>query len=657
MSTTVTWVLDSNSKYEISSKDHLVQLMNSGALYTNAGSAPTDFMSADYVQTADIDLLNDSANIKPIGVTASKFKGEYDGNSFTISNWSYTDPNFGTTTATYETYVGLFGETSLASLKNIRMAGVCVLEGYGSNAGMIGGQISDSTISNVECDFAPGSSVSQGTGSGTWLTTGGVVGLSRGGSAYGITLRGELEMHDNTGFTSRTAGGVFGQMNQTTVTLVRNLATFPSGVNGTFVGGVVGYVFFSSFEKGLNAMKGDVSGTKNVGGVVGYVRHNNASQSVHTLINSMQGNVSGPGSSAYVGGIVGLLDHESNLYHTFLNYMAGDITCELTLTNRCGGLVGRSENDPNIATSINAMKGYVDNTVVGTVSSAGVASSASLAITVDASFGLTYLIDDHSTTSAVTGLPTDPDYYDLPFASLDGTDGNGVVYAWAFVYGNDTALDLTPRPLSIKASFGAVGGATAYRLTVQKASGDDDTVRTVHTGFTDLVKNIHSLTPETEYIVRLYSTTDGAQYDLHLEDSATTTANSVGNHQMSDFRNQSGAYDLSEFDAGATRSVYEIANELFATGDAVVVSVGGRAMTSKFVKRGETASIVGESALLLPFESTAGTSQSASLTLSDNSSVTLTFDENVGTIGFEGAEYSPGDFVVVDGRKMTFAEV
>lgn len=153
MSTTVTRVLDSNSKYEIS-KDHLVQLMNSGALYTNAGSAPTDFMSADGVQTADIDLLNDSANIKPIGVTASKFKGEYDGNSFTISNWTYTDLNFGTATETYETYVGLFGETSSASLKNIRMAGVCVLEGYGSSAGMIGGQISDSTISNVECDFA-----------------------------------------------------------------------------------------------------------------------------------------------------------------------------------------------------------------------------------------------------------------------------------------------------------------------------------------------------------------------------------------------------------------------------------------------------------------------------------------------------------------------
>lgn len=50
----VVWVLDANSKYEISSKEHLIQLMNSGALYTNEGSTPTDWTRSSYIQTRPI---------------------------------------------------------------------------------------------------------------------------------------------------------------------------------------------------------------------------------------------------------------------------------------------------------------------------------------------------------------------------------------------------------------------------------------------------------------------------------------------------------------------------------------------------------------------------------------------------------------------------
>lgn len=40
MATTVTWVQNGNGEYEISSREHLLQLMNVGNLYTDAGTPP-----------------------------------------------------------------------------------------------------------------------------------------------------------------------------------------------------------------------------------------------------------------------------------------------------------------------------------------------------------------------------------------------------------------------------------------------------------------------------------------------------------------------------------------------------------------------------------------------------------------------------------------
>ena len=98
--TTVTWTQDSNSKYEVSSKEHLVQIMNNGALYTNEGSVPSNFMTADYVQTTNIDFENDSTNVLPIGTFTggfdSTFTGSYDGNNFELKNYFYEDAEFDT---------------------------------------------------------------------------------------------------------------------------------------------------------------------------------------------------------------------------------------------------------------------------------------------------------------------------------------------------------------------------------------------------------------------------------------------------------------------------------------------------------------------------------------------------------------------------------
>lgn len=81
----VEWIL-TDGKYEISTKNHRLQIMNKGILFTNNGSSPIDFWGSDYIQTADVDLESDP-NIKPIGSSTEPFTGSYDGNHFAITDW------------------------------------------------------------------------------------------------------------------------------------------------------------------------------------------------------------------------------------------------------------------------------------------------------------------------------------------------------------------------------------------------------------------------------------------------------------------------------------------------------------------------------------------------------------------------------------------
>ncbi|CAM9180368.1 unnamed protein product, partial [Ectocarpus sp. 12 AP-2014] len=215
-----------------------------------------------------------------------------------------------------------------------------------------------------------------------------------------------------------------------------------------------------------------------------------------------------------------------------------------------------------------------------------------------------------------------------------------------------------PRALGLNVSFDAVSNAVAYMLTLQRVGRR--AVRTVAEGFTDLSVDVDSLKPETQYTVRLYTSTDGVEYTLYLETQATTAANAPENYSVSDFaRGGAGeGYDVSDLNEDAATSLFGVINELFTTGDDVVVTLpGGSKKKTKFVKRGESASVADVEALLLPFDESAGASQSASLTLSDNSSVTLTFDEVNDTVDVGGIVCSPGDSVVIDGKKMTVTDV
>ena len=151
----------------------------------------------------------------------------YDGNNLTISNWSYVDAAFNTGTGTPIVSVGLFGYV-VGTVKNVRLAGVCTLSGHGKHGGMVVGRLDGGTLYNIDCNLSTGSFLEQGDEPSLIAEQGGVVGIVEDSSNItALTFRGEIDSIRSSVNVSRPVlGGVVGSVLNSTVTLLRNLATF-----------------------------------------------------------------------------------------------------------------------------------------------------------------------------------------------------------------------------------------------------------------------------------------------------------------------------------------------------------------------------------------------------------------------------------------------
>lgn len=463
--TTITWVQDSNGNYEISSAEHLKQLMSQGTLYTDAGTPPPSYWgdnstSISYIQTVDIDLLNDSTDIIPIGIEGKIFYGNYDGGEYTISNYHYLDPNF-LTENTCEKHTGLFGINRGEYLKNIRLDGVWVIQGVQLNSGFLVGSYSGDTMLNIECNFESGSFMDANSSIGT-VFIGAIVGYTSNDiDMIGITVEGSVDFRQDVSGVSAYVGGICGNLSNSSgeIRLIRNLATFPSGINGTRVGGIFGDVRNKggTISHILNAMTGDISGiqgsTQYVGGVIGVYSETDTSATgvVEYLVNSMTGNISGIANYSYIGGIVGYLNLLFQ-HQKFLNYMTGDISHNGTTPTRVqvGGIIGyiytvQGVYDSSMSNCLNAMNGNVQCSLAGNIYLGSQNNSVPHVIVsntiANTSFGLTSTNDTSATnnidrTGTPTGFLTNTDFTDLPYFDLTGTDNDGNSYDFDFVYGN-----------------------------------------------------------------------------------------------------------------------------------------------------------------------------------------------------------------------------
>ncbi|CAM9721401.1 unnamed protein product [Ectocarpus sp. 12 AP-2014] len=653
MVTTVTWVRDSNGAYEVSSPEHLKQIMNKGVLYTDAGTKPSNYWAADYIQTADIDLLGGSADTTPIGLTTENFDGGYDGGNFSISNWSYLDPEFATANDCADR-VGLFGHVDRAVFKNMRLSGVWKIQGFKSDAEFLVARTgSICQMFNVECDFSPGTLIDHGGGVNAFAVAG-VVGLFDRSAIYGCTLKGSV---DFVQADNRYIGGFAAFLLSVSSTcLVQNLATFPTGIRGETAGGIVGESRSANLERCVNAMSGDIAATGHAGGIAGVV-NDGSSISNEYLVNAMTGNISSSGTDESTGGIFGSLSSTSGTTY-LLNYATGDIT-QPNAPSRAGGLIGSTLKNGVVDQSINAMNGSVFNSVIGV----GFDDSSFFHLTIDTSFGLTFTANAYSTTALPSGpgLLTD-NRFPLPYVSLadmdisttnQGSDSHDLDFVYANLAGN-TPIIVLPRAINIPVQIIAVPGAVAYRITYEGPGGAEVTAVT---GATTLIHNITGVQPETQYTIRLYVDT-GAVHELSAELVTTTPPNVAANYDVADIT-EDGVFNLSNVPEATIESISAVLNDVFATGDVVSVSLESNpGLKTSFIILGDTLSIKEISGVLPPFEEASGAGQDVSVVLSDGATtVAIDYDNAVNTITVGGVVYRAGDSFILDDQKVTVSEL
>ena len=302
-----------------------------------------NYPDGHFLQTADITWiaspLDADPNWTPIGRSANRFTGSYNGAGHEISGLTADRPA--------EDYVGLFGYTENATLTDIVLVDA-VITGN-DYVGALAGYSYNSVISGCEAGGDPGTTVSGRNNVGgligyshsdnidncsaTVVVTasgdggGGIAGYSRRTNIFGSTSSGSVT-------AGNMAGGLTGANNLNdeggeNYIIEDCLSDASVTVVSDYGGGLVGYC------KGYNGARieitnshaaGDVSGSGFIGGMAGYAGYVNISRCRST------GNVLATGDMA--GGIAGKAENYSTITESF---SAGETVAG---NDKAGGIAG-----------------------------------------------------------------------------------------------------------------------------------------------------------------------------------------------------------------------------------------------------------------------------------------------------------------------------
>ncbi len=272
--------------YQIATAEQLDQVRN--------------YLDKHFIQTADINLgvapWNEGEGWEPIGdyVGEASFKGEYDGDNFTIDGLYINRPA--------KHSVGLFGElTDGAVVKNLKVVNVDVTGNsfVGAVSGGWGGVgYEDSSVINVHV-----SGITRGTDN-----VGGLVGTNS-------TI---MQSSSTANVHGSFAGGLVG-LNREGHSIVQSYAT--GLITGTYTGGLVGHNNYGTIQDSysLAQVKGD--GSQN-GGVIGVGYH----------FNSVLSNVFAAGIVDSGGGLIGV-NHNGGTDYELTSYWDKEVTGQIASAN------------------------------------------------------------------------------------------------------------------------------------------------------------------------------------------------------------------------------------------------------------------------------------------------------------------------------------
>jgi hypothetical protein len=219
-----------------------------------------------------------------------------------------------------------------------------------------------------------------------------------------------------------------------------------------------------------------------------------------------------------------------------------------------------------------------------------------------------------------------------------------------------TYLTTTLSPTSVRAAWTAITGALNYRV-YYTVSGT--TTRVLYTPTTlALFAVISNLTPQTSYLVEVYSTVDGVNYVRSFASTVVLPVASVDNFSKDTVLAANSTYDITALQTstnlGGTPAA--LVQTAFANGDLVIASATAQGSTitetTQVLKRLFNLSLDKNGQLYLPFDATLADSvvQQATLTLSDGSTTVVSFVASTNSIIVNGVTYSIGNSLVIDGQ-------
>lgn len=270
---TVSQMLNSGQTLISGNRYHIASVEDLKALATFVNERGIDTTNIDFVLDGDIDLSS-VTNFAPIGKAGNAFKGNFYGNGHVISNLTIDST---------EMYVGLFGYTSDATIRDIGLKNVDVKGGPYTGA-LVGQAINNTEIINA---------YSTGNVSSASDQIGGLVGdlksskISNSYSSANVSGKGNI-------------GGLIGIINDSTVE--NSYASGDVTASAYWAGGLAGSMMNGGNIKNAYAT-GNVNAknAKGVGGLVGLIEANDGSSyNIDTVYST--GRVYG---NQYTGALIG----------------------------------------------------------------------------------------------------------------------------------------------------------------------------------------------------------------------------------------------------------------------------------------------------------------------------------------------------------------
>jgi SprB repeat len=264
----------------------------------------------------------------------------------------------------------------------------------------------------------------------------------------------------------------------------------------------------------------------------------------------------------------------------------------------------------------------------------------------------TYLWSDGSTTATRRNLSAGT--YSLTVTAVGGMTGTST----SVVSQPAPALRLTTTPVTITAQWPRRTGEKTYKVSYRKIGDLVDVVPYHNTESTYVI--LRGLASSSSYTVKIYgSTTGNRPTTLLFTEVCSTSVNSVGNFAKAALR----VRDKYSIDALTNPLFSEpinadaVINTAFGTGDRVVTTtvVSGKTVKidPKIVKVGQSAPVIPDDSVLLPFDAAGTDGQTFTLTLSDNTNVSLLYNKVLNTITYAGTIYTSGDTFTLDNQRVT----